>query len=74
VREQVGAGTKSQRDAFLLVTPDGRRLQLRLKDGNPLYDPAFEAFLGHEVVGHGRVVGVSAVLDSLPRRTSAPGS
>ena len=66
VRERVGAGTKSERDAILLVTEDGRRLQLRVKGGNPLYDPNLEPFIGRIVRVEGTVAGALMIAESAP--------
>ncbi len=74
VRDRIGAGTKSERESFLLVTNDGRRLHLRVKGGNPIYDARFEPLLGQEVVGNAEVVGPVAIFESEPRPASPGGA
>ncbi len=67
VRERLGAGTKSERDAVLLILPDGRKLQLRVRGGNPLRDPRLDALVGKVIVGAGAISGSMAILDEEPR-------
>lgn len=56
VQGPFGTGSKSEREAFWLETPD-TRLVLRRKDGPSYGDPALEAFVGRRVACDGFIVG-----------------
>jgi hypothetical protein len=53
-RQLLGAGTKSERDAVVLRTPDGS-LALRRRGGNAFADPELDALVGRRV----RVTGTA---------------
>jgi hypothetical protein len=56
VKGAFGTGSKSERDAVYLETPD-QRLLLRRPGGNSFSDPELEKLVGKEVEISGRVVG-----------------
>lgn len=56
VKGTFGAGSKSEREAVFLETPD-QRLLLRRPGGNAFFDPELEKLVGKDVEVFGRVVG-----------------
>jgi hypothetical protein len=59
-----GAGSKSERSAIWLDTPQ-RRLVLRRKDGPTYGDAALDAFVGKRVRCSGFVVGYTLLADRI---------
>jgi hypothetical protein len=55
-RELVGAGTKSERVAVVLRTPEGTFI-LRRAGGNAFSDPALDELVGQRMVARGERVG-----------------
>ena len=49
VRKRVSAGSKSEHDALVLVTPDGQEYKLRRQEGNPFRDPELDVLEGKRV-------------------------
>jgi hypothetical protein len=56
VKGAFGSGSKSEREAVYLETPD-QRLLLRRSGGNAFFDPELEKLVGKEVEVSGRVIG-----------------
>ena len=56
VKERVDRGSKSERDAVLLVT-NGKRLVLRRAGGNAFEDPELDALVGKNLAIEGDVWG-----------------
>jgi hypothetical protein len=56
VRAPFGSGSKSEREAVWLETPDGRFV-LRRKDGPTFDDPALEKYVGKRVTCDGFIAG-----------------
>ncbi len=66
-RGRVAEGSKSEREAILLVGPAGRFI-LRRKGGNAFHDPELEALVDHEVEAEGAVVGQTLIASRLAVR------
>ena len=49
VRKRVSAGSKSEHEALVLVTPDGHEYKLRRVEGNPFRDPELDALEGKRI-------------------------
>lgn len=64
VRGAFGAGSKSEREAVWLETPD-RRLVLRRKDGPTFDDRALEKYVGKRVKCDGFIVGYSLLAERI---------
>lgn len=62
VRKLVGAGTKSEHMAVVLVTTDGRELTLRRLGGNAFQDPELESLIGHKIKGAGEIIAGATFL------------
>jgi len=56
IRRRIAAGSKSERDALMLSTPEGDFV-LRRMGGNPYADPELERMLGQTVRSEGELVG-----------------
>jgi len=54
VRQRTGAGSKSEHQAVVLLTPDGE-LKLRRPGGNPFHDAELEKLVGREIDCDGEV-------------------
>jgi hypothetical protein len=54
VRQQFGAGSKSEHQAVVLLTPEGS-LKLRRAGGNPFHDPELDKLVGSEIVAEGEL-------------------
>jgi hypothetical protein len=61
VRQPYAGGSKSERDAVLLVT-DGERLVLRRQGGNPFADPELDALVGKRLRCRGTIHGTTFIL------------
>ena len=61
VKEPFAVGSKSERDAVLLVADDERYL-LRREGGNPFADPALDALVGQRVTAHGVLQGTTFII------------
>ena len=55
VRKLVSAGSKSEHEALVLVTPDGQEYKLRRDGGNPFRDPGLDALEGKRIECEGRL-------------------
>lgn len=54
VRQLVGAGSKSEHQAVVLLSAQGP-LKLRRPGANPFHDPELEKLVGREVEGEGEL-------------------
>ena len=54
VTKRIGAGTKSEHDAIVLVTP-GNEYKLRRQGGNPFVDPEMSKLVGKRIRASGVV-------------------
>ena len=54
VRKQLAPGSKSERPAVMLQTPDGEYV-LRIQGGNPFHDPRLEELVGKRIVARGEI-------------------
>ena len=61
VKRRFGAGSKSERDAIFLVTPD-RDYVLRRQGGNPYHDPDLERLIGKQIQCTGVVTGYTLLV------------
>jgi hypothetical protein len=61
VKRPLGAGSKSERDAILLVTGD-KEYVLRLQGGNAFYDAELEKLVGKRVQCTGVVTGYTLLV------------
>jgi hypothetical protein len=66
-RSRIAQGSKSERDAIVLISPSGRFI-LRRKGGNAFSDPVLEALVDHEVEGEGAVVGQTLIANRVVSR------
>jgi len=55
VRKRVSAGSKSEHEALVLVTPDGQEYKLRRQEGNPFRDPELDVLEGRQIECEGIV-------------------
>ena len=60
-KRRFGKGSKSERDAIFLVTPD-RDYVLRRQGGNPYHDPEIEGLIGKQVRCTGIVTGYTLLV------------
>lgn len=49
VRKRLSAGSKSEHEAIVLVTPDGQEYKLRRQEGNPFRDPELDVLEGKRI-------------------------
>jgi hypothetical protein len=63
VRKPFGVGSKSERDAVVLVTEDGEYV-LRRQGGNPFRDPELDALVGRSIQCQGFVYGYTLIVSS----------
>jgi hypothetical protein len=61
VKRPFGVGSKSERDAILLVTKD-KDYVLRRQGGNAFFDPALEKLVGKQVRCTGVVTGYTLLV------------
>ena len=54
IRKRVNVGSKSQHQAAMLVTADGK-FKLRIQGGHPFSDPEVDALVGKRIRGEGFV-------------------
>jgi len=54
-RKRLSAGSKSEHDALVLVTPDGQEYKLRRQEGNPFRDPELDVLEGKRIECEGTV-------------------
>jgi hypothetical protein len=66
VRKSAGAGSRSERDAVMLVTSDGEYV-LRRAGGNAFADPELDALVGATVRAEGTVHGYTFIMSSWHR-------
>ncbi len=53
VQQTVAPGSKSERDAVVLVTPSGETYILRRQGGPAFMDPALSSLVGHSIQAEG---------------------
>lgn len=63
VKKTVGAGSKSEHDAVVLLT-DERELILRRQGGNPFADPELDRLVGSSIVCEGTVHGATLIMST----------
>jgi hypothetical protein len=77
VRQLLGAGTKSERDAVVLRTADGT-VALRRRGGNAFADPELDALVGRRVRVQGTATPTTFLADDIevlePGDASGPSS
>ncbi len=61
IRKQVARGSKSERPAVMLQTPDGEYV-LRIQGGNPFHDPRLEELVGKRIVAQGELHGYTFLM------------
>jgi hypothetical protein len=61
VKRPFGVGTKSEREAILLVTKD-KEYVLRRQGGNAFHDPKLEQLVGKQVQCTGTVIGYTLLI------------
>jgi hypothetical protein len=66
VRKPVGSGSKSERAAVVLVTPDTEYV-LRRVGGNPFADPELDRLVGAQIRATGTLHGYTFLMDSWAR-------
>ncbi len=62
IKRLYAPGSKSERDAVMLATPEGEFL-LRREGGNPFRDEALEALVGKTIRCRGRRTSQSVIMD-----------
>lgn len=62
VRKPVGSGSKSERDAVVLITPDAEYV-LRRVGGNAFADPELDGLVGSEIRATGTLHGYTFLMD-----------
>jgi hypothetical protein len=62
VRRRIAQGSKSEREALMIETPDGAFL-LRRRAGNPFADPELETLVGKAISARGILHGNSLIID-----------
>jgi hypothetical protein len=63
IRKLFAAGSKSEREAVILVTEGGEYI-LRRKGGNPFFDEALEELVGKRIVCRGDLTGYTFIMTS----------
>jgi hypothetical protein len=66
VKKSVAAGSKSARDAVMLVT-DEREYVLRRQGGNPFADPVLDDLVGQRIQCEGNVHGYTFLMSQWKR-------
>ena len=61
-KKKLYAGTKSEHEGIVLVTPDGE-FKLRRRGGNPFRDEAIEKLEGKEIEGEGILRDNNFIMD-----------
>jgi hypothetical protein len=61
VKQTVGKGSKSEHDAVMLETAEGRFL-LRRQGGNPFSDPKLDRLVGKRITGTGVITGNTLIM------------
>jgi hypothetical protein len=62
VQETVSRGSKSERQAIILHSTDGKEYVLRRQGGPAFVDPGLESLIGHSIKADGLVVDQLFVL------------
>jgi hypothetical protein len=63
VRKPFAVGSKSEREAVMLVTADGREYVLRRLQGNPFHDEELEALVGKHIACEGQLHGYTFICE-----------
>lgn len=61
VKKPIAAGSKSARDAVMLVTDEGEFV-LRRQGGNPFFDPELERLVGKQIECDGQLHGYTFIM------------
>ena len=61
-KERIGVGSKSEHDAVMLLTDDGR-FRLQRKNANPFDDPKLDGLVGKRIEARGQRAGPSFVVE-----------
>jgi len=61
IRKQFAAGSKSERQAVMLQTPDGEYV-LRIQGGNPFHDSRLEELVGKRIIARGELHGYTFLM------------
>jgi hypothetical protein len=61
VKEVFGKGSKSERDAVMIETSNGKYV-LRRKGGNPFSDPELDRLIGKRIRGNGVLTGSTLIM------------
>jgi hypothetical protein len=63
VRKPFAVGSKSEREAVMLVTAEGREYVLRRLGGNPFHDEELEALVGKRIACEGMLHGYTFIFE-----------
>jgi hypothetical protein len=63
VKKPFAAGSKSEREAILLVTEEGEYV-LRRQGGNPFYDRELEKLVGKKIEVDGKIIGYTLMMSN----------
>jgi hypothetical protein len=63
VKKPFAAGSKSEREAILLVTEEGEYV-LRRQGGNPFYDQELEKLVGKKIEVDGKIIGYTLMMSN----------
>ena len=61
IKEPFAQGSKSERDAVMLDTGQGRYV-LRREGGNPFADPTLDQLIGQTISGEGNLTGYTFIM------------
>jgi hypothetical protein len=63
VKKPFAAGSKSEREAILLITEEGEYV-LRRQGGNPFYDQELEKLVGKKIEVDGKIIGYTLIMSN----------
>jgi hypothetical protein len=63
VRKPIAQGSKSEREAVVLVTSEGAEYVLRRLGGNPFRDPELDALVGKAIEVEGNLHGYTFIFE-----------
>jgi hypothetical protein len=64
IRRNVAPGSKSEREAVVLLTDQKQELILRKRGGNPFFDPSLEELVGKQIQCEGTEHGQTLIMES----------
>jgi hypothetical protein len=67
IQKRIGTGSKSERLAVLLSTPEGEFV-LRREGGNAFQDPVLEGYVGKTVQCEGTLHGYTLIVSSIEEK------